>query len=170
MSKQEFAQARRSLAEFALSVHTQIDRYGHMGMQAIHVTGSTDPAAWHALLVDISKKIGAVPDSILTLDERNFTQLLLSLLAEGFDPRKDLRIAPRKVGHAPSKATLRMSVAFEVAARITEDGPRARTKAIRDVARLTGRTIEQVEKDWAFMLRCQKLGKRIRRKRRPLAK
>ena len=81
----------------------------------------------------------------MTRDEMFFVSAILSELAEGVDTRIGLRIDPKKIGHRPSKMNLRWAIALEVQQRVDED--EAVGDAIRAVAKVTGRTIDQVRID-----------------------
>ena len=99
-------------------------------------------------MVEVAGKILEAPEErplTLTADESTFVYLVLSEIADGIDPRKGLRIAAQTIGHRPSKMDLRWRTALEVQERIDEGD--AVGEAIRAVAKITGRTIDQVRLD-----------------------
>jgi len=143
------ATGSRLVRQVILEHLAKTDRHGSAAAaSAIAATGSNDPAAWRGLLVEVAGKIIEAPEEralTLTADESTFVYLVLSEIADGIDPRKGLRIAAQTIGHRPSKMDLRWRTALEVQERIDEGD--AVGEAIRAVAKITGRTIDQVRLD-----------------------
>lgn len=140
MNKRDKAREAQQVRAMLLRINAVHHTHGVYAYALRAAHGRTIPKMLHELAQVIAN------NTPMTIDERIFLIQMLSALAEGFDVREKLRIAPRKVGHNPAQAALNAELAQEVDQRIADgEGP---TKAVASVAAIVGKEPEAVRTTW----------------------
>lgn len=140
MNKRDKVREAQQIRAMCLRINSAHYTHGVYAYALRAARGRTIPAMLRELAQAVAN------NAPLTINERIFLIQMLPALAEGFDVREKLRIAPRKVGHNPAQAALNAEVAHEVDALIAEgEGP---TRAVASVAAIVGKETEAVRTTW----------------------